>query len=1299
VDYPLNHTGNMRFFPESQPLSPLQAIDDRVPALLPTPTSGRSSILFIDSAVTDWQTLAQAAKAGSEVYQLDGSDAVAQITQTLLGRHDIASLQLISHGRSGGLQLGEDWLDLPNLPRYVAQLKSWGEALTADADILLYGCNVAQAATGKAFVNLLAEATGADIAASDNVTGAGGDWNLEVATGAIESELTIASPILNAYTSQLDLAVDSSLTLPGLSNGSIAWGDYSGDGKLDLILTGSDDTGKLISKLYKNNGSGGLIEDTSITLPGLIYSAVAWGDYSGDGKLDLIITGNTQPSSDPISKLYKNNGNGGLVEDSSITLPGVVGGSVAWGDYSGDGKLDLILTGGNYPSNITKLYKNNGSGGLVEDTSINLPVIVFGGVAWGDYSGDGKLDLILTGFGGPSNVGTTKLFKNNGNSGLVEDTSITLPGVYLSSVAWGDYSGDGKLDLVITGENFDNSQVNTSSKLYKNNGIGGFTEDTSVTLPGVSNGSVAWGDYSGDGKLDLILTGNGTKLYKNTGSGSLTADTTIALPGVTYSSAAWGDYSGDGKLDLIFIGASGFGRITKLYKNDGFNGLNTDNSLNLPAIYNGAVAWGDYSGDGQLDLVITGNDGSDLITKLYKSNGSGGLTEDTSIRLPPGFKGAVAWGDYSGDGKLDLFIGGKFYKNNGIGGLTEDPSITLLLGFYESFAWGDYSGDGKLDFISGRKLYKNNGRSGFTEDASITLPALGDGEAAWGDYTGDGKLDLIITGYGVIPRPEAPSSYPVTKLYKNNGRGGLVEDLNSTLPAVSGGSVAWGDYTGDGKLDLIIMGSDGTGGIRENDGRLLSTGLTNKLYKNNGSGDFIEDTSITLPSIDYGSVAWGDYSGDGRLDLILTGYTPLYDVPGRVPITKLYKNNGRGGLVEDPSISLPEVFYSAMAWGDYSGDGNLDLIFTGATKTGPITKLYKNLTNTPPTPRSEIFWRNSQTNQSVVWNSQNGTQLVAGRLLTYGTGAGANLVGKPVLYDQSWRLVNTIDLNGDKVRDLVYSRNGEIRVLTVGQVNGQTTTIEADREFTFASTKFGSLNGQAARPLNGWELVGVEDMTGDGQGDFVFYSRSLDRTVVWQTNTAGQIVDGGFVTSAASPGGQMTGAPNSWNIQALGDFTGDGKTDILWRNAQNVIVLWEMNGTQLNTAKSGVLPSLGSNFQVKGVGDFNHDGIKDLLWRDQTGNVNRIWIFGTNGRPTEISLIEAANSQWEIEDVADMNRDGTDDIIWRNNQNNYVYVWNIQNAALSVPGSGYVLNYLPGGNKQPIGPSDLSWSIDAVTAI
>jgi hypothetical protein len=341
-----------------------------------------------------------------------------------------------------------------------------------------------------------------------------------------------------------------------------------------------------------------------------------------------------------------------------------------------------------------------------------------------------------------------------------------------------------------------------------------------------------------------------------------------------------------------------------------------------------------------------------------------------------------------------------------------------------------------------------------------------------------------------------------------------------------------------------------------------------------------------------------------------------------------------------------------------------------------------------PKPPTEIFWRNPQTAEPVIWNLRNGTELVDARYLNYGSGIGDARAGQIVRYDATWRVAANVDMNGDRVRDFVYTRDGEIRVLTVGQLNGQTATVEADREYKF-SANFGSLSGQAARPFAGWELVGVEDMSGDGQRDFVFYSRQFDRTVIWMTDTAGTIVSGAVVTSAARPGGQETGAPFAWNVQAIGDFTGDGKVDMLWRNDQDLVVLWELDGTVLRTGpglKTQLLPSIGSSFKVRGVGDFNGDGIQDILWRDQSGNVNRIWTFGADGKRTEVLLLSATNSQWEIGGVADLNGDGTTDLIWRNNQENNVVVWNIRDAALFGPGSGYVLNYFPSGNQQVINP-------------
>ncbi len=129
-----------------------------------------------------------------------------------------------------------------------------------------------------------------------------------------------------------------------------------------------------------------------------------------------------------------------------------------------------------------------------------------------------------------------------------------LPGVFAGSVAWGDYDNDGRLDFLLTG-------YPGISQLWRNTGSGFSNVTASVApgLPGVYQGSVAWGDYDNDGRLDFLLTGccAGSQLWRNTGSGfsNVTASVAPGLPGVGDSSVAWGDFDNDGRLDFLLTGA------------------------------------------------------------------------------------------------------------------------------------------------------------------------------------------------------------------------------------------------------------------------------------------------------------------------------------------------------------------------------------------------------------------------------------------------------------------------------------------------------------------------------------------------------------------------------------------------------------------------------------------------------------------------------------------------------------------------------------------------------------------------
>jgi Domain of unknown function (DUF4347)/Bacterial Ig domain/RTX calcium-binding nonapeptide repeat (4 copies) len=163
-------------------------------------------IIFIDATVEDYQSLIAGINPDTKVVILNQmKDGISQITDNLQGGK-YKAVHIVSHGSEGSLQLGSKQLNSGNLDIYKSQLQQWANYLTDEADILLYGCDVAAGKTGVGFVQQLSQLTGADVAASDDLTGnaaLGGDWDLEVKTGKIESTVAFTPEVRNSYRSIL----------------------------------------------------------------------------------------------------------------------------------------------------------------------------------------------------------------------------------------------------------------------------------------------------------------------------------------------------------------------------------------------------------------------------------------------------------------------------------------------------------------------------------------------------------------------------------------------------------------------------------------------------------------------------------------------------------------------------------------------------------------------------------------------------------------------------------------------------------------------------------------------------------------------------------------------------------------------------------------------------------------------------------------------------------------------------------------------------------------------------------------
>ncbi|AFY32911.1 DUF4347 domain-containing protein [Calothrix sp. PCC 7507] len=239
-------------------------------------------IVFIDTAVPDYNSLIVGTKPGFRVVILDPTkDGVTQITESL-ATGKFKSVHIVSHGSQGSLELGATQLNTENITLYINQLQQWANALTNDADILLYGCDVASG-EGTKFVQQISQLTGANVAASTNKTGnaaLGGDWNLDFSIGEINSSLAFRTEEMQAYNGVLAVAGD--VIINEFSQGS------NGKEWVELLVV-TDNLNLQGHRLVDGSSSNSL----NITLSGSGFSSLKAGTlivlYNG-GDVDATIT-------------------------------------------------------------------------------------------------------------------------------------------------------------------------------------------------------------------------------------------------------------------------------------------------------------------------------------------------------------------------------------------------------------------------------------------------------------------------------------------------------------------------------------------------------------------------------------------------------------------------------------------------------------------------------------------------------------------------------------------------------------------------------------------------------------------------------------------------------------------------------------------------------------------------------------------------------------------------------------------------------------------------------------------------
>ncbi|MGJ5816304.1 FG-GAP-like repeat-containing protein [Paludibaculum fermentans] len=657
------------------------------------------------------------------------------------------------------------------------------------------------------------------------------------------------------------------------------------------------------------------------------------GDFNGDQQTDAAVF-SFGSGANPVSQVTLFLGNGDGTFTGKNYPAGDGGNNLGAGDINGDGKLDVIVTGGT--ANVAYILYGNGDGTL--GAPVSLKTLGYEtSVVVADINGDGKQDLLF----GTGGAGVYYL-PGNGNGTFLAAVRIN-PDASANYVATGDFNEDGRLDVVF-------SDLNAQTiVLYLAQPDGTFIA-AGAGLAGYRPLETIVADVDLDGHLDIVTGaidpnvlsrgyyGDSTTILFGKGDGTFAGMPTFALSkSATVLVSA--DFNGDGLSDLVMANGTAGGASIVFGSATGVPAAPTEIPLppsngRKPTVNSILVA--DFNADGKKDLALV-LDGGTSVTIL---NGKGDGTFDAPINRPtPAPVTVAAVGDFNGDGQLDL--AGTVQSG------ARPPIATLMIflaagGFYlpagsltigtdvSQLEVGDFNKDGKLDFLVLDKgvfgsvngsisLVAGNGNGSFQNPVSLAVTGSTT-RMQLGDLNGDGTLDIIAGG-------QTPS-YSF-RLFELMGKpGGGFEPVVQIPTDFGPQDIGIGDLNGDGIPDLAIAHCCG------------QTELG--FHQGVGDGTFSEETFLPLvssPNI----LKLVDYDGDGRLDVVVgnqgSGSTGalvfLRNVYARVNTLAL-ANTASGAVA---TVIAPQSMVTAQGKNLTTGDENADPASLPETLAGASIKL------------------------------------------------------------------------------------------------------------------------------------------------------------------------------------------------------------------------------------------------------------------------------------------------------------------------------------------------------------------------
>jgi hypothetical protein len=608
----------------------------------------------------------------------------------------------------------------------------------------------------------------------------------------------------------------------GTNIGYLQAADFNGDGKMDLAVSNAfssfEQSGAGIFILLGNGD--GTFQTAYTVSAGDSPSAIASGDFNGDGKPDLAVA-----NFDSSVSVLLGKGDGTFQAPVASYLVGSYPESIVALDLNGDGKLDLAVY--NYGSNTISVLLGTADGTFQPAVhSPGAPGLTGDGyLAWADLNHDSKLDLVLAYY--YSNV--LSVFLGKGDGSFQAPVNYAGPSVP-ASLAIGPQP-DGSFSLFAAN--------NWTGEVFALYSPGDGTLNAPVMeVTGKAFTNPATGDLNGDGVPDLVVGDQGMStvvVRLNDGLGSLQAPVSYALPS-TPQAVAIVDVNGDSKSDILAIYSDLLGTTSGLavFPNQGsgtFGGASLFPAGDSP----GNLVVADLNHDGIPDVVVISNPadgGQPAGIAVMLGNGTGGFGSPVPYSFGTQRAVSALVGDFNSDGHPDIAVA------------TFDPLVN--------------HGPGTLVLLTG----KGDGTFQAGPSQAIGNPSTPGGSLAVGDFNRDGKLDIAVAGYSFTLNQNGKylGNGVETLLGKGDGTfstGAFVSTVYAARPL----TVA--DVNGDGIADLINTGCCGESATT--------------ILLGNGDGSFKDEEAVFGPQSPNGA-AMADFNLDGRPDMVITskyGYALL----------------------------------------------------------------------------------------------------------------------------------------------------------------------------------------------------------------------------------------------------------------------------------------------------------------------------------------------------------------------------------------------------------------------------------------